>query len=136
MAWRPHGRAEVDPTHPSAFGVCDRCGFLYNLKDLVWQYQYAGVGLVNLRLLVCTRTCLDVPQPQLQALIIPADPEPVFNARPEAYQVDEVDLLSTEDQEPITTQDDIEIVPNQPSQNYSEIPPDPNNGVSPPNSDT
>ena len=135
MAWRPHGRAEVDPAHPSAFGVCDRCGFLYNLNRLTWQFQYAGVGMVNLRILVC-ETCLDVPQPQLQALIIPADPEPVFNARPEAYQVDEVDLLSTESLDPITTQDDIEIVPDQASQNFSDIPSDPNNGVSPPNSGT
>lgn len=121
MSWRFHGRAEVDPTSPQAFGVCDRCGFLYNLNRLSWQFQYAGVGMVNLRLLVCD-PCLDVPQPQLQALILPPDPAPVFNARPEDYFVDEVDLLSTQNDEPITTQDDIEIVTNQPSQNFSEEP--------------
>lgn len=92
--------------------------------------------MVNLRLLVCRRTCLDIPQPQLQALIIPADPEPVFNARPEPYMLDEVDYLSTQDNVPIVTQDDINIVADQASQNYSDIPPDPNNGVSPPNSNT
>lgn len=133
MAWRPHGHAHVDPDSPSAWGRCDRCGFIWNLKDLTWQYQFAGTGMVNLRLLVC-EACLDVPQPQLQALILPPDPEPVFNARPEPYLLDEVDLLSTEDQEPITTQDETEIVPNDPSQNFSESPPDPNNGPNPPNS--
>ncbi|HVT27664.1 MAG TPA: hypothetical protein VHE81_06560 [Lacipirellulaceae bacterium] len=88
MPWRPHGRAEVDPRQPEAFGVCDRCGCLYNLDRLHWQYQFAGVGLVNLNLLVC-RPCLDVPQPQLTATILPPDPDPIFNARPEYYALDE-----------------------------------------------
>jgi hypothetical protein len=110
MSWRPHGHAEVDPYNPSAFAVCDRCGFWYNLKDLVWQWQYAGVGLVNLRILVCTRTCLDLPQPQLQALVLPADPPPVFNARPEPYDLDETDWLSTQDGVVIDTQDGTPII--------------------------
>lgn len=88
MPWRPHGRAEVDILSPRSFGVCDRCGFLYNLDDLIWQRQYAGVGTVNLEILVCSR-CLDDLQPQLTATILPPDPEPVFNARPEYYSVDE-----------------------------------------------
>lgn len=88
MPWRPHGRAEVDIRQPRAFGVCDRCGALYNLDDLNWQYQFAGVGLVNLNLLVCRR-CMDVPQPQLAALILPPDPDPIMDARPEYYSVDE-----------------------------------------------
>jgi hypothetical protein len=58
------------------------------LEALRFQFQYAGVGLVNLQQLVC-RQCLDVPQPQLTATILPPDPEPVFNARPEYYSVDE-----------------------------------------------
>lgn len=88
MSWRPHGKAEVDVRSPRSFGACDRCSFLYNLDDLIWQKQYAGVGLINLEILVC-RTCLDIPQPQLTATILPPDPAPVFNARPEYYSVDE-----------------------------------------------
>lgn len=88
MPWRYHGRAEVDPQRPEAWGVCDRCGIWYGLNDLNWQYQFAGVGLVNLNLLVC-RPCMDIPQPQLTALIIPPDPEPIMDARPEYYSVDE-----------------------------------------------
>jgi hypothetical protein len=88
MPWRYHGRAEVDIQSPQSFGVCDRCGFLYNLDNLHWQKQFAGVGLINLEILVC-RTCLDVPQPQLTATILPPDPAPVSNARPEYYSLDE-----------------------------------------------
>lgn len=40
--------------------------------------------LQNLRLLVCD-TCLDVPSLQLKTIILPPDPLPVFNPRPEAY---------------------------------------------------
>lgn len=121
MSWRFHGKAEVDPCWPRAFGVCDRCGDWHNLDDLQWQFQYAGIGLINLRILVCDR-CLDVPQPQLQATIIPPDPMPVFNARPEPYFLDEVDILSTQDGDGIATEDDEQIVTNQPSQNFSEEP--------------
>lgn len=121
MSWRYHGRASVDPTSPQAFGVCDRCAFLYNLNDLQWQFQFNGTGLINLRLLVCDR-CLDVPQPQLLSPVLPPDPMPVFNARPEPYQLDEVDYLATQDGNPIETQSDEIIVTNQPSQNFSEDP--------------
>jgi len=58
------------------------------LDDLKWQHQYAGVGVINLNLLVCSR-CLDQMQPQLTATIIPIDPEPIMDARPEYYSVDE-----------------------------------------------
>lgn len=81
MAWRFHGRAEVDPENPSAWGICDRCNFTYNLRDLVWQYQWAGETLINKRILVCTRTCLDDPSPFLRAVILPPDPPALFNTR-------------------------------------------------------
>lgn len=79
---RPHGRAKVDPTNPRAFGICDRCGLLYNHGDLRWQYDYRGLKLANTRLLVCD-ICLDDPQPQLKPRIIGPDPLPILNARPE-----------------------------------------------------
>lgn len=89
MAWRPHSQAEVDVRSPRTWGVCDRCGRWYNLEHLVFQKQYAGVGLVNLNSLVCPETCLDELQPQLTATILPPDPDPVFDARPEYYSLDE-----------------------------------------------
>jgi hypothetical protein len=83
MSNRPHGRFTVDPTSPRARGVCDRCGFWYQLNQLQWQYQWAGARLQNLRILVCPG-CTDKPQIQLKSIIIPPDPLPVMNPRPEA----------------------------------------------------
>lgn len=79
---RPHGRARVDQNWPEAFGVCDACGFLYNLRDLQWRMDWRGPQIQNLRQLVC-ESCLDKPQQNGQrTIILPADPVPVKNARP------------------------------------------------------
>lgn len=96
MAWRFTGRAQVNPSHPVSFAVCDRCGIWHNITALRWQFQYAGPNLQNLRLLVC-RICLDVPQPQLKPRILSADPLPTLNARPEAFLIDDDDWRVTED---------------------------------------
>jgi hypothetical protein len=84
MAYRPHGRAQVNPTAPRAFGRCDRCGFIYNHGDLRFQFDYRGPRLTNLRFLVC-ETCYDTPQPQLKPIMVTQDPLPVINMRPEDY---------------------------------------------------
>ena len=88
MAWRPHGRAKVDRTHPQAFGVCDRCGFLYNHRALQFQYEWAGARTANTNLLVCER-CLDELQEQLRSFVLPPDPVPIQNPRNERYNVDD-----------------------------------------------
>jgi hypothetical protein len=106
MAWRPHGRARVNSRDPSAFGVCDRCGMWYNLSQLQWQMQWAGNQLVNLRLLVCTQTCLDVPQQQLRSVIIPGDPPPVRNPRPQDFDIANNDYRVTQADDRRITQDD------------------------------
>lgn len=94
---RPHGRASVSTTNPRAFGICDRCGFLYNHKELQWQFDYRGAALMNLRILVCDN-CLDVPQNQLRNIIIPADPTPIMNARVQDYATAENNSRLTSDQ--------------------------------------
>lgn len=86
MAWRSHGRVRVSSRSPRAAGICDRCGLPYNHYKLRWQYDWAGVRLQNLQILVC-ETCEDVPQPQLRAKILSADPLPIWNARPEPFTV-------------------------------------------------
>lgn len=91
MAWRPHGRAKVNVGNQDAFAVCDRCYLLYNKSDLQWQYDWRGPRLMNLRILVC-RICLDKPQEQLRPRILPPDPVPVFNPRPENYYADDGDV--------------------------------------------
>ena len=82
------GRARTSSTRPQAFAVCDRCGFWNNHYKLRWQYDYAGTSLVNQRLLVCSR-CLDRPQQQLRAIVLPADPVPIINPRVEPFALDE-----------------------------------------------
>lgn len=85
---RQHGRASVSAIYPRAWAVCDRCGFLYNHVDLAWQYQWRGTKLQNIRELVCPE-CLDNPQEQLRTIILPIDPVPIMNARPENYVNDD-----------------------------------------------
>ena len=79
---RPHGKyAAVNAQDPTAFAVCDRCGFWRNRTDLVWQIEWSGVRLYNIQILVCRDRCYDTPQEQLRTIIIPPDPPPVLNAR-------------------------------------------------------
>ena len=82
------GRARTDPRSPSNFSVCQRCGMWYNFRTLSWQYDYRGTRLQNLRLLVCP-PCLDRPQAQLKAIVLPADPVPIPFAIPEPFKPDE-----------------------------------------------
>jgi hypothetical protein len=90
---RATGRASVSTRNPRAFGICDRCGFLYNHDRLQWQFDYAGAGLINKRILVCS-PCLDTPQNQLRSIILPADPVPIENPRVQDYAAAETDNIA------------------------------------------
>lgn len=49
----------------------------------------------NLRILVCKgNNCLDTPQEQLRTIVLPPDPEPIINARPELYAEDSTDYMT------------------------------------------
>lgn len=91
MGYYRSGNASVSMLWPRAFAVCDRCGFLYNHKDLIWQNQWIGPRLENLRILVCL-PCRDKPQEQLRTFIIPADPIPIDVPRVEPY-ISEISTL-------------------------------------------
>lgn len=78
------GRARISSRNPRAAAQCDRCGLIYSHSDLSWQYQWAGASLINKRILVCD-TCNDVPQQQLRAIVVPADPVPIQNPRATDY---------------------------------------------------
>lgn len=87
---RPHPRrARTDPTHPQAWGTCDRSGFIDNQKNLQWQFEWQGTKLVNQRVLV-TPDMYDKPNRQLGTIILPPDPVSIVNARPEQYPIDEL----------------------------------------------
>lgn len=87
MAWRQHGRASVDPRNPRAFGCCDRCSLWYNLIDLHYQFDWRGNHLQNLWIRVCN-DCYDKPQQQLRPRVLPADPVPVYQPRPDNFAQD------------------------------------------------
>ena len=50
-------------------------------SESAFQFDYRGLALQNLRILVC-QVCLDKPQPQLKPIIIGPDPIPVRDPRP------------------------------------------------------
>lgn len=82
---RPHGNLQVSSISPRAAGVCQRCGALYNLDVLQWQYDWRqGPRLQNIRIKVC-QTCLDVPQENGRTIVLPPDPVPVTYPLPEDY---------------------------------------------------
>lgn len=74
------GRARTSSSNPQAHAICDRCGFRYNHVDLAWQYDWRGATMQNTRILVCN-SCMDTPQEQLRAIVVPSDPTPIINAR-------------------------------------------------------
>ena len=90
MAWRPHPkRAQTDPSAPRSWGTSDRSGFVNNLQNLRWQFDWRGMQLQNLRILVADWE-YDKPQRQLGTIILPPDPVAVSNARPKSYEIDEI----------------------------------------------
>jgi hypothetical protein len=78
------GRARTNPSSPAAHAICDRCGGRFNHVDLSFQYDWAGAAMIKKSILVC-RTCMDRAQPQLRSIVLPADPPPIMNPRPENY---------------------------------------------------
>jgi len=78
------GHAITNPQAPRAFGVCDRCGFWFQLFKLRYQHEWVGTKRINMRKRVCAE-CMDRPQPQLRARLMPPDPVPVYDPRPENF---------------------------------------------------
>ena len=70
--------------------------------------QWAGVKLQTYDILVCSQ-CWDTPQEQLRVIIIPPDPMPVLNPRPERYTTIVPSFIATESStfagDDITTED-------------------------------
>lgn len=95
------GRARTNSRNPESHAICDRCGARYNHCDLQWQYDWAGAGLINKRILVC-QSCLDVAQDQLRVIILPADPVPIFNPRPQNFVTAETDFRVTSGQNTVS----------------------------------
>jgi hypothetical protein len=89
-SFAPKGHAKLDPQHPAAFAICERCGFQYNHRDLRWDMQYAGREIRKTGYLVCP-SCNDLPNPTLRPIVLPADPVPILNPRGERPEPDQTD---------------------------------------------
>lgn len=87
------GRARTSPTRPQAHAICQRCGFRVNRVDMINQPEWRGAALLPINIYVCGR-CLDVPQEQLRAIVLPADPVPVLLPFPEPFLADEANLMT------------------------------------------
>jgi hypothetical protein len=96
LAYRPHPkRARTNSRYPQAWATSDSSGFVGNHIDMAWQYDYNGTQLFNKRILRF-RDELDTPQQQFRALVLPPDPVPIMNARPEPYSIDEAGPVTTQ----------------------------------------
>lgn len=84
--WSHDLKCPTDIHRPEPVGICDRCSARRYLKDLIWQYDWRGNALQNLRIRVCRDQCADVPQPQLRPIIVGPDPIPPRDPRPPLYQ--------------------------------------------------
>lgn len=100
---RPHPRyADTDPFSPRAWATCQKCGFIWNLYKMQYQYDWRGRQPMNLNTIVCDN-CLDQMQRQLGTIVLPPDPEAVMNARPEPYAIDEQEsILEDQNSAPYT----------------------------------
>lgn len=82
----PHNlRAPVDIMRPEPVGISDRSGKMYFLRDMVWQFQWVGNSLKNLRILV-GKDEVDEPSEFLRPVIIGPEPAPLPDARPTHYE--------------------------------------------------
>ena len=94
------GRVKISSRNPQAAAICDACGFAYQHSELRWQLAWSGNKLVNLKQLVCRR-CNDIPNQQLRAIVLPADPMPVLNPRVNNWQAAETNYRSTSGQDTV-----------------------------------
>lgn len=82
----PRRHARVDPSSPRAFAICDCCGFMYNHADLRWNTEWYGNQIRRTGFLRC-ETCIDIPNPTLRPIKLPADPVPILQPRAEKTHV-------------------------------------------------
>jgi hypothetical protein len=83
----------IDHKYPSALGICDESGFVFNHKDLVKQMEWRGDALVWTGFMV-GKPYLDVPNEQNRPPLVKNDPRPVMNPRlPSPYTDPEVPVV-------------------------------------------
>jgi hypothetical protein len=114
MSYRHKPKYASRDARQGPWTMCDQCGFIWSHSSLSFQYDFMGGPAVqNTRILVCPK-CEDGWNYQNQLFIIPPDPPPYANTRPEPYTVDETNFLATEDDDVIIASPDVPILTNQP----------------------
>lgn len=71
----------INPNNPSALGICDESGFVFNHKDLVKQMEWRGDNLVWTGLMV-GKPYVDKPSQQNRPPLVKNDPKAIKNPRP------------------------------------------------------
>ena len=108
--FRGYQRARISASNPESLGRCDRCSFVWNLKELRWQHYWQGPTLQNTMMLVC-RDCLDIPNEQTRTVVMPPDPLPVLNPRIENYAQEIPNFFTTEvDEDTFISEDGLKFV--------------------------
>lgn len=74
--------------------MCMRCGMWDNRDKLQFQFEWRGTALQNTYLLVC-KECLDTPQQQNRAIVLPPDPVPLFYPSVEDFAAAETNYRTT-----------------------------------------
>lgn len=110
MANRPYPRYASRDPNDGPLTTCDRCGFIWNLSNMGFQYDFfGGPAPQNTGFLVCPR-CTDDYAWQYKLLVLPPDPVPFANTRPEIYAVDATSSLVTEAGQVINTESGTPII--------------------------
>ena len=89
MAHRPKPKYASKDPHQGPWVTCSRCGWIWSGVSMRFQFDYMGGSIPqSTGLLVCPR-CEDEWDTQRKLLILPPDPAPFRNTRPENYMADE-----------------------------------------------
>ena len=83
----------IDVKNPRSVGVCDGCGFWTMHPSMVEKKEFRGGSApVGTGFYVCG-VCDDVPNPYYSKMVLPPDPIPIKNPRPENYSLDPSPML-------------------------------------------
>ena len=77
------GAVRINPKNPEAVAMCDGCGFWVMSSELRQQYDFRGGWTPEPTGIFVCKTCNDVPQPYYQRQVLPPDPVPLANPRPD-----------------------------------------------------
>ena len=90
---RARAPIDIDVKSPRSVAVCDGCGMWTMHAHSVEKMEDRGGSVpVGTNLYVCG-VCDDVPNPYYSKLVLPPDPVPIKNPRPENYALNPEPML-------------------------------------------